>query len=1661
MEIKHFLYRHSNSSSNSERRLIYFAGGFDKRADRLDKVRDQIAEERERRLKATGNLSDRLNPNRVSAADVDEGRSGALRDAERQALLMGDTPESRRYSGALKKTQKLEQIYATQGKLEGMQYGFDGGDFTIVAADEKFVEWAMKYIVAQQKELQSPADDPAVEHAFNPSRETKEAYNQRMEALRKDNKQYEGNLRQRNNADVDEWKMVLSALEKYQSTFAAAQRFTKEVAANPRQILSASPSFKRDNPKQYKQLLRNSAAADPSVLRNVDIDGMNPADMTTAEFAQLIKDANLGDSKTGRKGNPLVLQYFPEMEKEKDGGKKYRDAMVAGAKVNGLVLRIASKEYDQHWKNKPEYTELSNNGVNQLPELFFRHAEWLQPKRAQALRDVEANLSAETKVAIVGLMTVQNLSIFDNLEGGWAGFIERLLDSSGSLTGVPPPPPEEESSAKRSKTSEKPNDAVLGTIRAISKNSALFEYVKKNDNPLYMKIFGELAKVDDPDMRETRTKFEGVIDDEDLVKAVLVKLQEFLKDGNVNAIRESKLDLSKIPEYVWKTGSNKELFIKIFSAQGELFELAPLWMRSKKEYALPIIINNASAYAHASENVRADPEILYAALLAEKGEKGNIHWKHVPQALRDRLANAGFEGMVNKDDAADTDKMLRVLILGLKEKEAVLTADKVHSFMDSWTDDMRNDKELVTAYLERSLSAHPEFYLDASEALRKDFSFVRKMVGINPKVFSFITNEQHLSFEEENQKGYRAMVASIVRFDPELFEKVPPDLRKEAEFITDIFTRTGRPELLKIAPKEMLKDVDFLVSVLQTMEQKGYVFKTVSEFLKMLPEDTSVAILLRNDGALLLKLLRTFKDEHAENLVPSSFISGDLLNRIFLQFKDEGNRTRMSDVLQRATPTARLAYLTEHPEHVLYLFEKSPVGIATVLHESLITVDLLTTLVEMYSDDLIPLLFSEILYKNKPQVLLGLLRRKQELWDLIGTRLQEKMLPSLDRDTLKMLRSGKEQREKEGKDSEMSRALDDLRTYRQEAIYLTGLAPKMAEVSIRWGDGKIYEIGKIQAWLERDRVPDLMKKVGEGTAKSEDVSKETDLYRTLVQAMRGAVDPVTTDTKGLTQSFDIAVNSAGIRMGEQTQEGVARVGALRYFIDAQNNRPLPNNLSPADSKKAKEFRTSAQEQYAIVLEEEIEKLSQATLRGMDAQDLRAFVRNAEKLLPTVRDHAAGLKDPLKKEEWNRMVQSTVKLKEEAKLKLSKVSEPAGVRQSEILYNLDAAALKFVEAAAKELGVDRVKFAMALEMQGSRNARVLTQEYLPMLKTPDQWKKVLAVAEAAEEPREALVGRIEAGNLNVFANYLLLSQEKHAAAIISAIKKDPEFPTGMKGEKGTFDAQVDRSMVMMASRAMGSAFDSAKLKSIWIGLRARQMEAFKSSPDIIDGPDKSAKKIDVFVIGEDDGPDGGARQAINRSRGFAAALNRQHPTERALLVSRIVGNKQQFSKALEEFKTLADDAKYGKDGDRHLVLRLVTHGNKSSGNALGIDPGAIASELNPASTTLLYTSCDGGTHLKEMFGTSLRGSKVNVLSEVSGTVAPVHTNDMIEGKISGAYEKDKDGKYVGDFNGDGVVSLPEAFHWLDRNSSFQDPQGFGPGGKQFTDNNAGKKERGIA
>jgi hypothetical protein len=260
--------------------------------------------------------------------------------------------------------------------------------------------------------------------------------------------------------------------------------------------------------------------------------------------------------------------------------------------------------------------------------------------------------------------------------------------------------------------------------------------------------------------------------------SVLLKLA-----GDISAIgadidgiaRNRGRELATLPSHVWNDPRYEAQFLAVFKAQGELFQYAPRAIRNDQPWVMKVMKVNAGAYAHISERMQDDPEVLYRAINSDKRLSGEFYWKNVGPVLKLQLKANGIKGIPSADD------LLQVL-LGLEKEKPPLTSDTVDSLIGDWTEVQKNDPLRVTRYLQIHRD-HPEYFLDVGDKLRSDFTFIGKITKEMPLIFDQLDHE---ALYRANPKGYIQFAAELYKSGFQLYLKIPDALRNQDAFYTAV-----------------------------------------------------------------------------------------------------------------------------------------------------------------------------------------------------------------------------------------------------------------------------------------------------------------------------------------------------------------------------------------------------------------------------------------------------------------------------------------------------------------------------------------------------------------------------------------------------------------------------------------------------------------------------------------------------------------------------------------------------------------------------------------------------------------------------------------------------------------------------------------------------------
>ena len=376
-----------------ESRLLQF-GRFDKGTDRtkdVNEARNVIEAERDKRLDRTGALSDRLNAKRLSAPAVDPNRGQELLEAERETVLLGDMPDTPRYKGLQLKVEKMEKICASRKTIEGIKFGFNGQEFTLISADEDFVQKALLHVAEEISELKRPDDRPELRLPQAPG-EPDEDYAARIKAVEKSGATAKELCRNRKNEDAEQWAILYSALRKYRSEFDGFKQILVALDKDPKAINKVTEKWKKENPASYAKALKEAAKKDATVLSGKE------KEFGDATFLQIIDDAVVEQ--------PMALRYYPDALKRTP---KYRSLMVREASRNADLLRIASAEFDRVWKgNDADYGALVKAALRQQPALILDPSLWKKGTKPLVLSDLLKDFDVVAKIKVLKNITLKN-----------------------------------------------------------------------------------------------------------------------------------------------------------------------------------------------------------------------------------------------------------------------------------------------------------------------------------------------------------------------------------------------------------------------------------------------------------------------------------------------------------------------------------------------------------------------------------------------------------------------------------------------------------------------------------------------------------------------------------------------------------------------------------------------------------------------------------------------------------------------------------------------------------------------------------------------------------------------------------------------------------------------------------------------------------------------------------------------------------------------------------------------------------------------------------------------------------------------------------------------------------------------------------------------------
>lgn len=315
--------------------------------------------------------------------------------------------------------------------------------------------------------------------------------------------------------------------------------------------------------------------------------------------------------------------------------------------------------------------------------------------------------------------------------------------------------------------------------------------------------------------------------------------------------------------------------------------------------------------------------------------------------------------------------------------------------------------------------------------------------------------------------------------------------------------------------------------------------------------------------------------------------------------------------------------------------------------------------------------------------------------------------------------------------------------------------------------------------------------------------------------------------------------------------------------------------------------------------------------------------------------------------------------------------------------------------------------------------------------------------------------------------LYLSNAKYAQEIVDTLeKKDTPLALPFEEDRKMIDLELDRSSIAIVSEKLAAQgnFDalppSEKEKSIrtaWAELTQARMETIDKSEELDDKGEP--KPIDLLIISTKT-----LGMNVEGKRRLLEPLN-SHPSQQQngeiqgklheITVEDIGGIDELISKYKEIENAIAKD--------HHLVTFLDLHGSPNGmlfpfkDGASSLEPiTKITQHINSERSSLFISSCYGGEHVRlSAKDPAARKFLKGLSTNVDNTVNSLVPSEFEFSKIPQAYEKDSNGRYNGDLNNDGKVTLGELRIWLDRTAQFNDPRSYDVKGNRITRIQRGK------
>lgn len=491
---------------------------------------------------------------------------------------------------------------------------------------------------------------------------------------------------------------------------------------------AANPDFARNYPNEYLRIVTQAIRKNPTLIRRLEPGGIDSMFRSDTEFIAVLQRLIVTEENLG------VIHVLSD-DWKKNHTAEYRTLVRDAAVSNPAVLKRLKDEYRDHWLDDsihPTYGDI----VNATFKLDGK-----KPKEKEAIPmavyDVSEEWIAESD---------ENRSIFHKHFVDQAAIPNSRVLSEFYARMIPAVRPgtgerlhahveEDRRYLLNGYTPEGGNDTgkqgwAYAVLDVVTKNPKAMRDLSpqaiaalKKENP---DVYGEIVKAVKEDVVSGLDLADADVVRELLTEAKIQKLsQELLRDPSL---------ISKIPDEILTDRQNAEAVKTIIV--GVLSRLHPnprllasieAWQKDE-DIVLDLVRRNANVYPYVTEGLKNNREVIFAALKAEEGGRGNFHWNMVPEAA--------YRDICTKLRGGDSSVQHFLPYLIDPEYQVPEEEPKYRVI----TDFPENDKDDPIA-MGRWIAEHPSDFQHFSQRLREDAYFLHSILKTTPEVVNFVSDE--------------------------------------------------------------------------------------------------------------------------------------------------------------------------------------------------------------------------------------------------------------------------------------------------------------------------------------------------------------------------------------------------------------------------------------------------------------------------------------------------------------------------------------------------------------------------------------------------------------------------------------------------------------------------------------------------------------------------------------------------------------------------------------------------------------------------------------------------------------------------------------------------------------------------------------------------------